>query len=132
MIDPSKGGSSLSQAFLQNQATQAGQLPTITQPQREGLPQIAPPAPRPQPAPVMGSMAPANPYPMGDPQFNIGAFGAKEGGDFYMRRAAENQRRFSPFGMVGRGMPQQQQAPYQPSQAQLLARAINERAQGRG
>lgn len=119
----SKGGSSLSQAFMNNTATphQPAQLPTIAQPQREPLPQIAP---QPVPQPTMGSMAPAVP-----PGLPFGMNESRHGGQAADDKQRRRQQMFYDIIMAGR-QPQQQAAPSQPSQAQLLARAINERAQG--
>lgn len=122
LTDPSKGGSSLSQAFMQSGAPQQkSPLPTITQPQQQSLPQIAQPAtPKPQQqAPVMGSFAPQQ------PQGNW-----VRSSDYIIDQGG------SPFRWVP---DKNAQAPIQqpvqtkfPSQSQLLARAINERAQRGG
>lgn len=136
MIPTSKGGSELAQMMMQNRATQAtGMLDTITQPYAE-------------PLPTLGSLAPVTadasatetpkPAPRTDAEFGYkrfadlplidkqkywnGAGGGTGGGAAYQQSV-----RSAPTAAA-----QAAAKVYQPSQAQLLAQAINERAKARG
>lgn len=131
MFEPSKGGSSLAQSFLQNKATTpVQQLPTITQPSQRPLPQM------PQKSSPMGSMAPAAQQsgPLG-----LGGLGSDPTGIFTQPVRVHNTpglwtRMQTPDGLQWfpyNPQPAPQQQAYQPSQSQLMARAINERAQKR-
>lgn len=149
-MNPSKGG--LAQSFMQNTATQPAPLPEITQPQNQfTVPELAP---QPAPQPVMGSMAPSGPKPGTRDYFedylkrflsgdkNLGLFRSPHPSDpslmrvyepgGYGSRASDGTYHlipnpdYAPQGQV----PQQQTAP-QMSEAQRLARAINERAMNR-
>lgn len=174
-IAPSKGGSSIAQAFLQNTATQPSPLPTIRQPEARPLPTI-PNAP----SPVMGSMAPAPEKPnylhaLGFGGEMLGKMAGLDApptpvrihgmdGEWIRQRTPDgydwkradgsyepvkfgtsyarprNDREAAAFNRLawllgedsGEENPQPVQAAPQPSQAQLLARAINERARKRG
>lgn len=150
MFGPSKGGTNLAQSFMQNKATQpTQQLAEIKQPVAPSMP-LPQQLRRPQQAlmPVMGSMAPQlrdqGRVRLDDNHLWINGKihqnfddGSGEGmavTNPTMRQDGMEQarRQAAAMGLALPGSPSAA-APqvYQPSQAQLMARAINERA-GRG
>lgn len=148
--NPTKGSAGIAQSFMNNKATQpAAQLPTITQPQQRPMPTMpvrTPDAGASNQSPVLGSMAP--------PQFRHGIGGMFDKAIWEKIHDKPGMEGFAQlltnqpvarFDVMGRqvsgpvnnggygGMaPRPQVQPRQISDAQLMAREINRRAQERG
>lgn len=128
MMNDSKGGSNLAQSFLGNTATQAQPLPQITAPQGNfAAPQLpapaAAPAPMPQAQPTerwtyLGKEIPADRA--RQLTYGFGSNAIRQRGQMPIREMIQAAPTLAP------------QPAYQPSQAALMARAINERAAARG